>query len=82
MRKLNRGACLRLVRERGSTTMAELARASGLSRRTIELIVEELLASGYVREIEPPTDPATRRPTGACLHVQPGDHPRHGDRHR
>ena len=61
MRKLNRGACLRIVRERGSTTMAELARASGLSRRTIELILEELLASGYVRESEPPTE---LRPVG------------------
>ena len=61
MRKLNRGACLRIVRERDSTTMAELVRASGLSRRTIELIVEELLASGYVLESGPPSE---LRPVG------------------
>src|SRR4051812_43881430 len=61
MRKLNRGACLRIVRERESTTMAELVRASGLSRATIELIVEELLASGYVLEGEPPSE---LRPVG------------------
>lgn len=61
MRKLNRGACLRIIRDRQSLTMAELARASGLSRRTIELIVEELLASGYVQETEPPTE---LRPVG------------------
>ncbi|MGI5131898.1 ROK family transcriptional regulator [Pseudonocardia sp. CA-107938] len=59
MRKLNRGACLRIVRDRGSVTMAELARASGLSRRTVELIVEELLASGHVHETDPSAEPRT-----------------------
>ena len=56
MRKLNSGTCLRIIRERQSLTLAELAKASGLSRRTVELILDGLLASGYVVETEPSTE--------------------------
>lgn len=56
MRQLNTGTCLRIIRDRQSLTLADLAKASGLSRRTVELILDGLLASGYVVETEPSTE--------------------------
>lgn len=56
MRKLNTGTCLRIIRDRRSLTLAELAKASGLSRRTVELILEALVSNGYVVETEPSTE--------------------------
>jgi predicted NBD/HSP70 family sugar kinase len=55
MRKVNSSITLRVfIRAAGALTSAELVAETGLSRRTIELIVADLIAEGWAREIEPP----------------------------
>jgi predicted NBD/HSP70 family sugar kinase len=55
MRRFNASATLRLfVHTDGPLTSAELVERTGLSRRTIELIVADLIADGWVREVDPP----------------------------
>ncbi|WP_433473844.1 ROK family protein [Spirillospora sp. CA-142024] len=50
MRELHRLHILRLLRERGPASRADLARATGLSRPTIASIVAELLETSAIRE--------------------------------
>ncbi|WP_162256593.1 ROK family protein [Agromyces sp. Soil535] len=58
MRELNSSLTLRsLYLASAPLTMTELNRATGLSRRTIELILADLVAEGWVEPIEP--GPAT-----------------------
>jgi predicted NBD/HSP70 family sugar kinase len=62
-RDINRRIVLNLIRTRQPISRAYLARASGLQRSTISLIVETLIADGWV--IDGPTGrlPRGRRPT-------------------
>ena len=62
-RDINRRIVLNLIRTRQPISRADLARASGLQRSTISLIVETLIAEDWV--IEGPTGrlPRGRRPT-------------------
>jgi predicted NBD/HSP70 family sugar kinase len=62
-RDINRRIVLNLIRTRQPMSRADLARASGLQRSTISLIVEELMDENWV--IEGPTGrlPRGRRPT-------------------
>lgn len=62
-RDINRRILLNLVRTRQPLSRADLARASGLQRSTVSLIVEELVKEHWV--IEGPTGrlPRGRRPT-------------------
>src|SRR5579872_6018730 len=63
VRDINRRIVLNLIRTRQPISRADLARASGLQRSTISLIVEELIEEHWV--IEGPTGrlPRGRRPT-------------------
>ncbi len=63
VRDINRRVVLNLIRTRQPISRADLARASGLQRSTISLIVEALVAEEWV--IEGPTGrlPRGRRPT-------------------
>jgi predicted NBD/HSP70 family sugar kinase len=63
VRDINRRIVLNLIRTRQPISRADLARASGLQRSTISLIVEELIKERWV--IEGPTGrlPRGRRPT-------------------
>ncbi len=63
VRDINRRIVLNLIRTRQPISRADLARASGLQRSTISLIVEELIGERWV--IEGPTGrlPRGRRPT-------------------
>jgi len=62
-REINRSIVLNLIRTRQPISRADLARASGLQRSTISLIVEQLVDDRWV--IEGPTArlPRGRRPT-------------------
>jgi len=63
VRDINRGLVLNLIRTRQPVSRADLARASGLQRSTISLIVEQLIQECWV--LEGPTGrlPRGRRPT-------------------
>jgi predicted NBD/HSP70 family sugar kinase len=63
VRDINKRVVLNLLRERQPISRADLARASGLQRSTISLIVEELIEEQWI--IEGPTArlPRGRRPT-------------------
>jgi predicted NBD/HSP70 family sugar kinase len=63
VRDINRRIVLNLIRTRQPISRADLARASGLQRSTISLIVEQLIAEQWV--LEGPTGrlPRGRRPT-------------------
>jgi predicted NBD/HSP70 family sugar kinase len=63
IRDINRRIVLNLIRTRQPISRADLARASGMQRSTISLIVEDLVENGWV--IEGPTGrlPRGRRPT-------------------
>src|ERR1700761_2034351 len=62
-RDINRRIVLNLIRTRQPISRADLARVCGLQRSTISLIVEDLIAQGWV--VEGPTGrlPRGRRPT-------------------
>jgi predicted NBD/HSP70 family sugar kinase len=63
VRDINKRVILNLIRTRQPISRADLARASGLQRSTVSLIVEELIEDNWV--IEGPTGrlPRGRRPT-------------------
>src|SRR5262252_10140335 len=63
VRDINRRIVLNLIRTKQPISRADLARASGLQRSTVSLIVEELIEDNWV--IEGPTGrlPRGRRPT-------------------
>src|SRR5437868_13894924 len=63
VRDINRRIVLNLIRTRQPISRADLARASGMQRSTISLIVEELVEEHWV--LEGPTGrlPRGRRPT-------------------
>jgi predicted NBD/HSP70 family sugar kinase len=50
LRELNRRRIVDALRERGTASRAELARATGLSRSTVSSIVSDLMAAGLVSE--------------------------------
>jgi predicted NBD/HSP70 family sugar kinase len=56
LRDRNRERVVGVLRERGSISQAEIARATGLSRTTIHTLVSELKDSGLVREVDSSAD--------------------------
>jgi glucokinase-like ROK family protein len=52
LRELNSRRVIDALRERGSASRAEIARATGLSRSTVSSIVADLVEAGLVREEE------------------------------
>ncbi len=63
VRDINRRVVLNLVRTRQPISRADLARASGLQRSTISLIIEQLIAEKWVLEGATVRLPRGRRPT-------------------
>ncbi|MFI6322639.1 ROK family protein [Nonomuraea sp. NPDC050556] len=53
LRRINSLSVLRALREGGPLAITELARRTGLSRPSTIDVVEELIAQGWVRELEP-----------------------------
>lgn len=63
MRRLNTAATLRILADTsGTLTSADLVDRTRLSRRTIELIVADLIAQGWVVEAESPAPVGAGRP--------------------
>lgn len=50
LRKVNKTLTLELIREEGPLSRADLSRALGITRSTMSLIMQDLLAEGLVRE--------------------------------
>ncbi len=72
VRDINRRAVLNLIRTRQPISRADLARASGLQRSTISVIVEQLIGESWV--LEGPTErlPRGRHPTHLRLNHERG----------
>ena len=62
-RKINRNLIFNLIRTKQPISRADLSRVSGLQRSTISLIVEDLIAEGWVVEGAVGQLPRGRRPT-------------------
>lgn len=62
LRSLNEVAVLRALRETGTPTLAEAARAAQLSRATTEVIMDSLQRAGWVVEAEAVADGQRGRP--------------------
>ncbi len=62
-RTINRNLVFNLIRTQQPISRADLARACGLRRSTISLIVEDLMQSGWIVEGSLGTLPRGRRPT-------------------
>ncbi|MEY9857211.1 putative NBD/HSP70 family sugar kinase [Catenulispora sp. GAS73] len=62
LRSLNEVAVLRALRETGTPTLAEVARAAQLSRATTEVIMDSLQRNGWVVEAEAVADGQRGRP--------------------
>jgi len=62
-RKINRNLVFNLIRTQQPISRADLARACGLRRSTISLIVEDLIKSGWIVEGSLGQLPRGRRPT-------------------
>ncbi|MCK2219521.1 ROK family transcriptional regulator [Actinomadura sp. ATCC 31491] len=61
LRKVNTQVTLRALRRAGVATLTQLGRVTGLSRQTVEAVLDELGERGYVREV-PPDEGAMGRP--------------------
>jgi len=70
VRAINRRAVLNLIRTRQPISRADLARASGLQRSTISLIVEQLIEGRWVLEGPTARMPRGRRPTSLRLNEE------------
>ncbi|MFI0422077.1 ROK family protein [Spongiactinospora sp. 9N601] len=61
VRQVNTRVTLRALRAGGAPTLTELARATGLSRQTVETVLAELAGRGLAQEI-PPSEGGPGRP--------------------
>ncbi|MEV4176706.1 ROK family transcriptional regulator [Nonomuraea sp. NPDC049709] len=61
LRKVNTQVTLRALRRAGVATLTQLGRVTGLSRQTVEAVLDELGERGYVREV-PPDEGVMGRP--------------------
>ncbi|MER6944627.1 ROK family transcriptional regulator [Nonomuraea sp. NPDC000554] len=61
LRKVNTQVTLRALRREGLATLTQLGRITGLSRQTVEAVLDELGERGWVREA-PPDEGAMGRP--------------------
>lgn len=62
LRQINSAAVLRAVRQAGPVSRPEIARLTGLSRPTVNDVVDELLRAGYFLERPPDGSTDARRP--------------------
>ncbi|MFI7706339.1 ROK family protein [Nonomuraea sp. NPDC049480] len=61
LRKMNTQVTLRALRREGVATLTQLGRVTGLSRQTVEAVLDALRERGYVREM-PPDEGVMGRP--------------------
>ncbi|MFD0479459.1 ROK family transcriptional regulator [Nonomuraea thailandensis] len=61
LRKVNTQVTLAALRRAGVATLTQLGRVTGLSRQTVEAVLDELGERGYVREV-PPDEGVMGRP--------------------
>ncbi|AQZ65945.1 transcriptional repressor protein [[Actinomadura] parvosata subsp. kistnae] len=61
LRKVNTKVTLSALRRAGVATLTQLGRVTGLSRQTVEAVLDELGERGYVREV-PPDEGVMGRP--------------------
>ncbi|WP_328808964.1 ROK family protein [Nonomuraea montanisoli] len=61
LRKVNTQVTLRALRREGVATLTRLGRITGLSRQTVEAVLDELGGRGWVREV-PPDEGVMGRP--------------------
>ncbi|MFI6294034.1 ROK family transcriptional regulator [Nonomuraea sp. NPDC050790] len=61
LRRVNTQVTLNALRREGVATLTRLGRITGLSRQTVETVLDELAGRGWVREI-PPDEGAMGRP--------------------
>lgn len=61
LRKVNTQVTLRALRREGVATLTQLGRITGLSRQTVEAVLDELAERGWVKEI-PPDEGVMGRP--------------------
>src|ERR1700677_2106217 len=71
-RQINRNLIFNQIRTRQPISRADMARASGLHRSTVSLIVEELLAERWIVEGSMGRLPRGRRPTFLNVNSQRG----------
>ena len=69
-RDINSDIVMELLRQHQPVSRADLARVSGLQRSTVSLIVDRLIAHGWVREGAITERPRGRRPTMLVLNDQ------------
>ena len=50
VKRINRSVLLRLLRQRGGLSRAQLASESGLTKSTVSLLVRELIEEGWITE--------------------------------
>jgi predicted NBD/HSP70 family sugar kinase len=62
LRRLNSALLLRAIRSHGPVSRSELARATGLSKPTVNDVVDRLIGAGYVAEAVAERDGQPRRP--------------------
>lgn len=73
-RRWNLLATLQTVAARGSTSRADIARATGLTRATVSSLVAELIDEGFISELGPATtDSAGKPPTIVAINPRGRD---------
>lgn len=68
VKRINRSVLLRLLRQRGGLSRAQLAQESGLTKSTVSLLVRELLDEGWIAESTVATPQGLGRPS-TPLHI-------------
>ncbi|HEX5786044.1 MAG TPA: ROK family transcriptional regulator [Burkholderiaceae bacterium] len=63
VKRINRSVLLRLLRQRGGLSRAQLAQESGLTKSTVSLLVRELLDEGWIAESTVATPQGLGRPS-------------------
>ncbi|MFI6298712.1 ROK family protein [Nonomuraea sp. NPDC050790] len=72
LRRINMVQTLRALRGRGPVGLTDLARHASLSRPTVESLVEDLLAAGWLRELPPETGQMGRPARLVAFHAAGG----------
>ncbi|MFE3449925.1 ROK family protein [Nonomuraea sp. NPDC059194] len=72
LRRINLVATLRALRDQGPIGLTDLAKRARLSRPTVESLVEELLAAGWLKELPPETGQMGRPARLVAFHTTGG----------
>jgi predicted NBD/HSP70 family sugar kinase len=72
LRHVNVQSCLRILKDRGPMSRADLARELGTTRATVGYAVRELMEAGLVSNAEQPTDGSQKGRPGTAIALNPG----------